>query len=90
MSSRERERESRLRIRKLTPRECFRLMGFDDSAVDVLIENNFSDTQLFHLAGDSIVSVVISYLALGFMEDEEDAEKRILKFIDTLKEEKDD
>lgn len=87
---RERERESRLRIRKLTPRECFRLMGFDDSAVDVLIENNFSDTQLFHLAGDSIVSVVISYLALGFMEDEEDAEKRILKFIDTLKEEKDD
>lgn len=65
-------------------------MGFDDSAVDVLIENNFSDTQLFHLAGDSIVSVVISYLALGFMEDEEDVEKRILKFIDTLKEEKDD
>lgn len=86
----ERERESRLRIRKLTPRECFRLMAFPDEAIDVLIENDFSDTQLFHLAGDSIVSVVISYIALGLCENEEEAEKRIKDYIDTLKEDKDD
>lgn len=64
-------------------------MGFDDNAVDVLIENQFSDSSLFHLAGDSIVSVVISYLALGLMENEKGAEQKILEYIDTLKEDKD-
>lgn len=65
-------------------------MAFPDEAIDVLIENDFSDTQLFHLAGDSIVSVVISYIALGLCENEEEAEKRIKDYIDTLKEDKDD
>lgn len=38
------------RIRKLTPRECFRLMGYCDS-----FELVVSDTQLYHQAGNSIV-----------------------------------
>jgi DNA (cytosine-5)-methyltransferase 1 len=33
--------------RKLTPMECFRLMGFDDKDYYILKENNISDTQLF-------------------------------------------
>lgn len=86
---RERERESRLRIRKLTPKECFRLMSFDDEAFESLKEMGFSNSQLYHLAGDSIISVVISYIALGLMEDEKEAETKIQKYVDTLKEDKD-
>ena len=47
-----------LRIRKLTPRECFRLMGFDDSDFDK-VEGNLSNTQLYKQAGNSIVVDVI-------------------------------
>ena len=46
------------RIRKLTPRECFRLMGFDDSDFDK-VEGNLSDTQLYKQAGNSIVVNVL-------------------------------
>lgn len=47
------------RLRKLTPKECFRLMGFDDSDCDILKENMISDTQLYKLAGNSIVVNVL-------------------------------
>lgn len=42
-------------IRKLTPKECFRLMGFDDRDVDTLRDNGISDAQLYKMAGNSIV-----------------------------------
>ena len=48
-----------LRIRKLTPKECFRLMGFDDRDVDILIENGISNTQLYKMVGNSIVVDVL-------------------------------
>ena len=38
------------RIRKLTPRECLRLMGFTDDFKQVV-----SDTQMYRQAGNSIV-----------------------------------
>ena len=47
-----------LRIRKLTPRECFRLMGFDDSDFDK-VEGNLSNSQLYKMAGNSIVVNVL-------------------------------
>ena len=50
------------RIRKLTPKECFRLMGFDDEDIDVLIENGISNTQLYKMAGNSIVVDVLERL----------------------------
>lgn len=49
----------RLRIRKLTPKECFRLMGFDDKNIDILIANSISNTQLYKMAGNSIVVDVL-------------------------------
>ena len=42
------------RIRKLSPRECLRLMGFDDSFKIVV-----SDTQMYKQAGNSIVVNVL-------------------------------
>ena len=47
-----------LRIRKLTPRECFRLMGVKDEDFDK-VRKNQSDASLYHLAGDSIVVNVL-------------------------------
>ena len=47
-----------LRIRKLTPRECFRLMGVRDKDFDKL-KGKFSDIALYHMAGDSIVVNVL-------------------------------
>jgi len=47
-----------LRIRKLTPRECFRLMGVKDEDFDRVAKNQ-SDSGLYHLAGDSIVVNVL-------------------------------
>ena len=45
---------SDLRIRKLTPKECFRLMGVKDEDFEK-VKKNQSDSSLYHLAGDSIV-----------------------------------
>lgn len=47
-----------LSIRKLTPRECFRLMGVKDEDFNK-IKDKFSDSTLYHLAGDSIVVNVL-------------------------------
>ena len=47
-----------LRIRKLTPKECFRLMGVNDSDYENVARNQ-SNSSLYHLAGDSIVVNVL-------------------------------
>ena len=47
-----------LRIRKLTPKECFRLMGVKDCDFNKIAENQ-SNASLYHLAGDSIVINVL-------------------------------
>jgi DNA (cytosine-5)-methyltransferase 1 len=47
-----------LRIRKLTPREAFRLMGFDDEDFNKAAQVN-SNTQLYKQAGNSIVVNVL-------------------------------
>ena len=47
-----------LRIRKLTPKECWRLMGFDDNDFEKAEKVN-SNTQLYKQAGNSIVVNVL-------------------------------
>lgn len=46
------------RIRKLTPKECYRLMGFDDESFDKT-SKVISNTQLYKTAGNSIVVDVL-------------------------------
>lgn len=48
-----------LRIRKLTPKECWRLMGFDDKDVEKAQAVGISNTQLYKQAGNSIVVNVL-------------------------------
>lgn len=44
-----------LKIRKLTPLECCRLMGADDSVDEKLKAAGLSDSQLYHIYGDGLV-----------------------------------
>lgn len=48
-----------LRLRKLTPRECFRLMSFTDEDIDKCYAVGMSDSQLYKQAGNSIVVRVL-------------------------------
>lgn len=50
------------RIRKLTPKECFRLMGVEDKDIDTMIGAGISNTQLYKLAGNSIVVDTLYYI----------------------------
>lgn len=52
----------RYRIRKLTPRECFRLQGVDDKDIDTLQNASISNSQLYKLAGNSITVDVLYHL----------------------------
>ena len=59
--------DENIRIRKLTPRECWRLQGFPDRAFEKAQKEN-SDTQLYKQAGNAVTVNVI-----------EDIGKRLVK-----------
>ena len=46
---------SSYRIRKLTPRECFRLMGVTETDIDKIQQSGVSQSQQYKMAGNSIV-----------------------------------
>lgn len=58
--------ENEWRIRKLTPKECYRLMGYHDTDYDKASSEN-SGTQLYKQAGNAIVKQVLMaiFLQLG-------------------------
>lgn len=61
------EISTQLRIRKLTPKECFRLQGLKDEDIDLVMENQ-SNASAYHLAGDSIVTTCLMAI-LGQLYD---------------------
>ena len=61
------------RIRKLTPRECWRLMGFTDIEFDCAKLSGVSDSRLYQQAGNSIVvDVLVGIFKNLFTNDNED------------------
>lgn len=48
-----------MQIRKLTPKECMRLMGFEDKDYESMKNAGLSDSAIYHCAGDSIVVPVL-------------------------------
>lgn len=62
-----------LRIRKLTPLECWRLQGFPDWAFNLAREAGLSDSQLYKQAGNSVTVPVIKAIAdrMGYNSEEE-------------------
>ena len=57
------------RIRKLTPRECWRLMGVRDEQFDKL--HDISNAQLYKLAGNSIVVDVLMGIFKNLLQSDE-------------------
>lgn len=57
-------------VRKFIPKECFRLMGFSDSDWQVLAENGISNSQLYKMAGNSIVVMTIEYLLCQMLDSQ--------------------
>lgn len=60
--------DSVLRIRKITPKESWRLMGFDDSDFDKAAQVN-SNSQLYKQAGNSIVVNVLEAILSNLLLD---------------------
>ena len=66
----------RFRIRKLTPRECFRLMGVDDKDIDKMQAAGISQSGQYKLAGNSIVVDVLFHIFRKmFIETENESQQ---------------
>lgn len=61
--------ENNLRIRKLTPKECWRLMGFDDEDFEKAEKVN-SNTQLYKQAGNSICVPVLEAILSSLLNND--------------------
>lgn len=70
------ENMNSLRIRKLTPRETWKLMGFDDSDFDK-VKNINSKAQLYKQAGNSIVVNVLVEILRELLKNEMEGAKEI-------------
>lgn len=64
-------KKNNLRIRKLTPKECFRLQGVRDKDYEKVAQNQ-SDSSLYHLAGDSIVVNVLMAIYKELIDENRD------------------
>ena len=54
--------KSYFRLRRLTPRECFRLMDVDEASINRLISSGVPEDQLYKMAGNAIVVDVLLHL----------------------------
>lgn len=68
--------QTQYRIRKLTPRECWRLMDFSDEDFEKAAEVN-SNTQLYKQAGNSIVKNVLIAIFGQMIPDKENVYKEL-------------
>ncbi len=67
-------------LRRLTPKECWRLMGFDDEDFEKAAKVN-SNTQLYKQAGNSIVVNVLEAILKKLLLGARDEAKREEKYI---------
>ena len=61
------------KIRKLTPKECMRLMGVSDGDFGKMKEAGISDSQLYKMAGNSIVVPVLEGIFTQMFRKDSDA-----------------
>ena len=66
------------RIRKVTPREYFRLMGVDEESIDRIQNAGISNTQQYKLAGNSIVVDVMEAIFRNLFMDDKKVRKDTL------------
>lgn len=68
------------RIRKLTPRECFRLMGVSETDIDKIQAAGISNTRQYQLAGNSIVVDVLEHIFRKMFVDKEQESQQLRLF----------
>lgn len=64
-------KNQQFRIRKLTPRECFRLMGVTEENIDKIQAAGISNAQQYKMAGNSIVVDVLYHIFRKMFVDKE-------------------
>lgn len=68
------------RIRKLTPRECFRLMGVSEKDIDNIQKSGISKTQQYKMAGNSIVVDVLYHIFRKMFINKKDENQQLSLF----------
>jgi DNA (cytosine-5)-methyltransferase 1 len=61
-------------IRRLMPKECFRLQGYRDEQFDKLVEIGIPESQLYKMAGNSVTTNVVKALGLKLINEIEKLE----------------
>lgn len=64
-----------MKIRKLTPKECVRLMGFTDKDYESMREIGMTDSAINHCCGDSIVVPVLISIFSQMMPNKDHREE---------------
>lgn len=67
-------------IRKLTPRECFRLMGVSEENIDKIQRAGISNSQQYKMAGNSIVVDVIFHIFRKMFIDKKSEDNQLSLF----------
>lgn len=72
--------EQSYRIRKLTPKECFRLMGVSESDIEKIQNCGVSQSQQYKMAGNSIVVDVLEHIFRKMFVDTGQESQQLLLF----------
>ena len=74
------EDSANYRIRKLTPKECFRLMGVSEADIDKIQSSGVSQSQQYKMAGNSIVVDVLEHIFRKLFVDTGQESQQLLLF----------
>ena len=74
------KKHPKYRIRKLTPRECFRLMDVDDADIDKIQGAGICNSQQYKLAGNSIVVNVLYHIFRKMFVEQGNEEQQLKLF----------
>ena len=74
------EDSANYRIRKLTPKECFRLMGVSESDIEKIQNSGVSQSQQYKMAGNSIVVDVLEHIFRKLFVDTGQESQQLLLF----------
>lgn len=61
--------DKNIKLRALTPREYWRMMGWDETSIDKIIEMGISDARMYKMAGNSIVVPVLEEIFKVLLKD---------------------
>ena len=79
------ESKMNLRIRKLTPKECLALMGFENNDYQSIKSLGLSDAAIYHMAGDSIITTCLMALFGQMLPiSENELQQKIENYVESI------